>query len=55
MNKVGDYCKGEEGNITLPLEYNNVQTLAILDSGAGIAIATKQVWEAWGKSAIRKT
>ena len=55
INKVGEYCEGEDGNTTLPVEYNGHTSLAILDSGAGIAIATKQVWEAWGKPAIRKT
>ena len=55
LNKVGDYCEGSDGNITLPIEYNNVKTLAILDSGAGVAIATKHIWEKWGKPTIRKT
>ena len=55
VNKVGEYCEGEDGNITLPVEYNNVKTLAILDSGDNIAIATKSLWEAWGKPAIRRT
>ena len=54
-NKVGEYSKGEDGNITLPIEYNNAKTLAILDSKASIAIATKSLWEAWGKPAIRRT
>ena len=55
VNKVVEYCKGEDGNITLLVEYNNVKTLAILDSGEGIAIATKSLWEAWGQFAIRRT
>lgn len=55
VNKVGDYCEGEEGNTTLPVEYNGVKTKAILDSGAGIATLTKQTWEKWGKHAIRET
>ena len=54
VNKVGEYCEGEDGNITLPAKYNNVKTLAVLDSGAAIAIATKSLWEAWGKPAIRR-
>ena len=29
--------------------------MAILDSGAGVAIATKEVWDAWGNPALRKT
>ena len=54
ISKVGEYCDGEDGNITLVVEYNNVKTLSILDSGANIAIATKSLWEAWGKPAIRR-
>ncbi|MCO5579057.1 hypothetical protein L7F22_032909 [Adiantum nelumboides] len=54
INKVGDYCEGEEGNTTLPVEYNEVKTIAILDSGAGVAIATKQIWEKWERPALRK-
>ena len=55
INKVGDYCEDEDGNTTLPVEFNEVRSLAILDSGAGVAIATKEVWESWGKPALRKT
>ena len=55
LNKVGEYCKGVNGNITLPIEYNDVKTLAILDSGSGVTIATKHVWEQWGRPTIRKT
>ena len=55
INKVGDYCEGEDGNTTLPVEFNEVKSLVILDSGAGVAIATKEVWESWGKPALRKT
>lgn len=55
INKGGDYCEGEDGNTTLPVEFNEVKSLAILDSGAGVAIATKGVWESWGKPALRKT
>ena len=54
INKVGEYCEGEDGNTTLPLEFNEVKSLAILDSGAGVVIATKEVWESWGKLALRK-
>ena len=41
LNKVGDYYKGDDGNITLPVEFNDIKSLEILDSGAGVAIATK--------------
>ena len=43
INKVGDYCEGEDGNTTLPIEYKGVKTTAILDSGAGVPIATKAI------------
>ena len=33
----------------------NHVSLAILDSGAGVAIATKKRWESWGRPALRKT
>ena len=46
INKVGDYCEGEDSNTTLPVEFNEVKSMAILDSGAGVAIATKDVWDA---------
>ena len=55
LNKVGEYYEGADGNITLPIEYNDVKNLAILDSGARVAIATKHIWEKWGRPAIRKT
>ena len=43
INKGADYNEGEEGNISLPIKYNNVTTLAILDNGLGAAIATKSI------------
>ena len=55
MNKVGEYCEGEDSNTTIPMSYQGVNTFAILDSGAGVAIATKGIWEAWGRPALRKT
>ena len=55
LNKVGDYYEGEDSNTTIPIEFKGQQTLAILDSGTGVAIATKRIWESWGKPAIRKT
>ena len=55
LNKVGDYCEGEDKNTTNFVEFKGHQTLAILDSGAGVAIATKKIWESWGKPAIKKT
>ena len=55
LNRVGEYCEGEDGNTTLPVEFQGVTTMAILDSGAGVAIATKEMWKTWGKPAIRST
>ena len=55
LNKVGDYCEGEDSNTTIPVTYQGETTLAILDSGAGVAIATKKIWESWEKLALRKT
>ena len=43
LNKVGEYCEGADENITLPVELNDVKTLAILNSGAQVAIATKHI------------
>ena len=34
------------------MEYKDVKTFVILDNGASVAIATKIIWEAWGKLAI---
>ena len=47
--------EGEDGNTTIPIEYAGQTNIAIMDSGAGVAIATKHVWESWGKPALRKT
>ena len=55
LNKVGDYYEGDDGNTTLPVEFKDVKSLAIIDSGVGVAIATKQVWESWGKPTLKKT
>ena len=55
LNKVGDYNEGNNSNTTLQAEFNEVQNLAILDSGVGVALITVQVQEAWGKPALRRT
>ena len=55
VNQVGDYYEGVDGNTTLPLEYSQVKSLTILDSGAGVDIATKSIWRAWEKQAIKRT
>ena len=46
IKKVGHYCEGEDNNTTLPIEFNEVKSMAILDNGAGVAIATKDVLDA---------
>ena len=46
INKVGDWCEGEDNNTTLPIEFNEVKSMAILDSRASEAIAIKDVWDA---------
>ena len=55
LNKVGDYCKGEDGNTTVPVEFQGRRMLAIVDSGAWVGIATKGIWESWGRPALRRT
>ena len=54
LNKVVDFCEGDDGNTTILADFNEVRILAILDSGVGIAIATNQVCESWEKQALRK-
>ena len=55
VNKVGEKAEDDEGNTTLPVTINNVKSIAILDSGAEVGIATKSIWESWGKPAIWRT
>ena len=55
LNKVGEVIKKDEGNATLPVEVESIISMAILDSGAGISIATKTIWEKWGKPKVRQT
>ena len=40
LNKVGDYNEGNDSNTTLPIEYNDIKSLAILDSGERVALIT---------------
>ena len=54
INKVEDYCEGKDGNTTLPMEFNKVSSLEIQNNGACVAIATKEVWESWGKNSLKK-
>ena len=52
MNKVTGLKVKDEGNTTLPVECEGIKTIAILDSGS---IATKSIWEKWGKPTVRST
>lgn len=54
LNNVGKY-KVDKGNSMLPVQVNKVKTLAILDTGARISIATREMWIKWGKLSLRKT
>ena len=54
INKVKNYYEGEDSNTTLPIEFNEIKSMAILDSKTGVAIATKDFWDAWGNLALRK-
>ena len=40
LNKVGDYYEEDHGNTTLLVEFNDVKSLEIIDSGAGVALVT---------------
>ena len=54
VNKVGDYCEGEDGNTTILVEFARQTSIAILDSGAGVAIATKIYVGSLGKTSLEK-
>ena len=45
LNKVWEYCEGENGNTTLLVEFNECKHEAIIESGVGIAVATKETYE----------
>ena len=47
INKVGGTAKDDKENTT--------KSIAILDSGAGVGIATRAIWVSWGKPALRRT
>ena len=52
---MGGTAEDDEGNTTLPVEINKIKSIAILDSGAGVGIATREVWVSWEKPALRRT
>ena len=43
------------GNTTLLVEFNDRKAIAILNTGARVSIATKSLWQKWGKLALRRT
>ena len=43
LNKVEEYSKRNDSNSTLSIDYNDIQSLAILDNGARVALITVQV------------
>ena len=49
LNKVGETLTKHEGNTTFSIVHEGVRSLAIQDSGVGISIATRSIWEKWGK------
>ena len=57
FNKLNNYGKhrADKGNSMLPIQMGKVKTLAILDTGAGVSIATKAMWIKWGQLSLRKT
>ena len=55
INKMSKKMGSLEGNTTLPVEHRNVIFMAILDSGAGMSVATKSIWKKWEKPTIRST
>ena len=45
----------DKGNTILPVNYEGIDSIAILDSGAGISIVTKTTWEKWGMPIVMHT
>ena len=54
LKKVSGIQAKDEGNTTLPVTYVGIQSIAILDSGFGISIATKGIWEIWERPTIQQ-
>ena len=55
INKMSKKARASKGNTTLLVEHENVVFMAILDSGARMSVATKSIWEKWGKPTVRST
>ena len=55
INKMSKKMGSSKGNTTLPVEHESIIFMAILDSRAGMSVATKSIWEKWGKPTVRST
>ena len=55
--KVSTYAKakGDKGSTTLKVKKDSHLHQAILDTGAGVSIVTKETWIKWGKRALTST
>ena len=55
--KVNTYAKaeGDKDNTTLNVRKDSHLHQAILDTGAGVSIVTKETWIKWGKRALTST
>ena len=47
LNKVRGIKGKDEVNTTLPMNYERIESISILDIGVGINIATKTIGEKW--------
>ena len=52
LKKVSGIKGKDKGNTTLPVIYEEILSLAILDRGASISITTKTIWEKWGRLTV---
>ena len=55
INKVSLQANENElGNTTLPIKFNDCKAIAILNTRAGVSIATKSIWKKWRKLALQR-
>ena len=54
---MSTYAKveGDKGNTTLKIKKDSHLHQAILETGAGVSIITKETWIQWGKRALTST
>ena len=55
INKMSKKMGTLEGNTIVLVDNRNVIFMAILDSDAGMSVATKSIWKKWGKPTVRST